>query len=124
MRELPMMEQAEDFSLEIVLTIIFHFITELIRRAEVVQRVGNIYVFRDVRLPSDVATCLALSFEPIRWTARNRRKIGDQHVEGFEIMLHLWRAMCKPARPMPRSASPMHALHRHAPRRSLHIWPS
>lgn len=42
MRELPMMEQVEDFSLEIVLAIIFHHITELIRRAEVVQRVGNI----------------------------------------------------------------------------------
>lgn len=66
MRELPMMEQVEDFSLEIVLAMIFHFITKLIRRAEVVQRVGNIYVFRDVRLPSDVASCLALSLEPIR----------------------------------------------------------
>ena len=39
MRELPMMEQVEDFSLEIVLAMIFHFITKLIRRAEVVQRV-------------------------------------------------------------------------------------
>ena len=64
-RELPMMEQVEDLSLEILLAIIFHYITELIRRVEVVQRVGNIYVFHDARLPGDVASCLALSFGPI-----------------------------------------------------------
>ncbi len=43
MRELPMMEQVEDFSLKIVLAITFHYNTELIRRVKVVQRVGNIY---------------------------------------------------------------------------------
>lgn len=32
MRELPMMKQVEDLSLEIVLEIMFHYITELIRR--------------------------------------------------------------------------------------------
>lgn len=41
MRELPMMEQVKDFSLEMVLAIIFHDITELIRRVEVVQRGGK-----------------------------------------------------------------------------------
>ena len=41
MRELPMMEQVEDFSLEIVLAIIFHCITQLVRRVKVVQRVGE-----------------------------------------------------------------------------------
>ena len=61
-----MMDQAEDLSLEIVLAVKFHYITELIRHVEVVQRVGNIYVFRDARLRSDVASCLALSFGPIR----------------------------------------------------------
>ena len=60
-RELPIMQQVKDFSLEIVLAIIIHDIIELICRAEVVQRVGSIYVFRDVCLPSDVASCLALS---------------------------------------------------------------
>ena len=123
MRELPMMEQVEDTSFDFLLAVIFHCITE-IRRVQIVQRVGSIYVFREVRLPSDVASCLALSFGPIRWNARNRSTIVDQHVEGFETMLHLWRAMCKTARSMPRPASPMHALDRHAPRRSLHFWPS
>ena len=74
-RELPMMEQVEDFSLESVLAIIFHYYYRADRRVEVVQRVENISVFRDTRLPSDVASCLALSFGPIRWSARNHRLI-------------------------------------------------
>ena len=45
MRELPIMEQVEDFSLKIVLAIVFHYVTELSCRVEVVQRVGNIYGF-------------------------------------------------------------------------------
>ena len=123
MRELPIMEIVEDTSLESVLAVIFHYITELIRRVEIVQRVGSICAFHEVRLPSDVASRLALSFGPIRWTPRIR-KIIISACEGFEKMLHLWRAMCKTARPMPRSASPMHALDRHAPRRSLYFLPS
>ena len=59
-----MMEQVEDFSLESVLAIIFHYYNRADRRVEVVQRVENISVFRDTRLPSDVASCLALLF----WT--------------------------------------------------------
>lgn len=66
MRELPMMEQVADPSLEIVSAVKFHYITELIRRADVIQCVGNIYGFCDARLPSDVASCLASSFELIR----------------------------------------------------------
>ena len=41
MRELPMMKQVKDSSLEIVLAFIFHDIIGLIRHAEVVQRVGK-----------------------------------------------------------------------------------
>ena len=55
------MQQVEESSLEILLAIVIHDLTELICCAEVVQRVGSIYVFRDVCLPSDVASCLALS---------------------------------------------------------------
>lgn len=123
MRELPMMGQVKDLSSEIVLAVIFHYITGLVRRAEVAQRVGKMYLFHDIRLPGDVASCLALPFGPIRRTSRNRRTIVGQH-ECFEIMLHLWRAICKTARPMPRSASSMYALDEHAPRQSLQFWPS
>ena len=59
-REL-MMQQVKDFSLEVVLAIMIHDIKELICRAEILQHVGNIYVFHDVCLPGDVASCLALS---------------------------------------------------------------
>ena len=42
MRELPMMKQVKDSSVEMVLAFMFHDFTRLIRHAQIVQRVGEV----------------------------------------------------------------------------------
>lgn len=86
MRELPMMEQVKNSSLEIVLAFIFHDITELIRRAEVVQRMGksmySAMLACRVTLPGAWHCHLGQS-EGLQEMAEQQY----QHVEGFEVIL-------------------------------------